>query len=398
MDKYLTTGEFSNKAGVTIRTLRYYDKINLLKPSNYNENGHRLYSMQDFIKLQKILTLKFIGLSLEDISKIMLFDGQNEDLKNSLSLQKKIIENKISHFNTIVKAIDEVLKNISHTDTPKWDEIIGIIDIVNKDNKWIEQYKNATNLRSRIFIHENYSKNKKGWMPWFFDEVLSLNLNGEVKILELGCGDASLWVKNIDRIPSNFKITLSDFSEGMLKDAQDNLKDYTDKFEFKLINAENIPYPSEEFHIVIGNHLLYHLSYIDKALEHIKRVLKPGGYFFSSTVGENHMKELKVLIDNFNSNELTSDSLKNTRSFTLKNGENILKNYFKDVIMKRYEDALIIDNALPLIHYIFSVPDNVHDNFNEKLYKKLVTYIEDIINKAGKIVITKDTGYFRCIK
>lgn len=398
MDRYLTTGEFSNKAGVTIRTLRYYDKIGLLKPSKHNENGHRLYSMNDFIKLQKILTLKFIGLSLEDISKIMLFDGQNEDLRNSLNLQKKIIENKISHFNTIVKTIDEVLKNMPKTGSPKWEEIIGIIDIVNNDNKWLEQYKNATNLRARISIHENYSKNKKGWMPWFFDELLSLKLDDEVKILELGCGDASLWIKNIDRIPSNFKIILSDFSEGMLKDAKDNLKNYTDRFEFKLINAEDIPYDNEEFDMIIGNHLLYHLSHIHKALEHINRVLKPKGYFLCSTVGENHMKELKFLIDNFNSNELTSHSLKNTESFTLKNGADILKNYFKDVTIKRYEDALIIDTALPLIHYIFSVPDNVHDKFNGKLYKKLVNYIEDIIKKQDKIIITKDTGYFKCIK
>lgn len=79
--KLFTTGEFAKKAGVTIRTLRYYDKIGLLVPSSHNELGHRLYSKEDFGKLQKILTLKFIGLSLEDIANIMKYDLNHKDFK-----------------------------------------------------------------------------------------------------------------------------------------------------------------------------------------------------------------------------------------------------------------------------------------------------------------------------
>ncbi len=89
LKEQFTVGEFAKKAGVTLRTLRYYDKIDLLKPSSYNEAGHRLYSKEDFPKLQKILTLKFIGLSLDEIKDIMTEDLKDNDFKKSLKNTKE---------------------------------------------------------------------------------------------------------------------------------------------------------------------------------------------------------------------------------------------------------------------------------------------------------------------
>jgi DNA-binding transcriptional MerR regulator len=52
---------------VSIRTLRYYDKVGLLSPSQYTEAGYRLYTDADLLRLQQILALKFLGFSLEEI-------------------------------------------------------------------------------------------------------------------------------------------------------------------------------------------------------------------------------------------------------------------------------------------------------------------------------------------
>ena len=68
MAHYYTTGEFARMAHVTIRTIRYYDKKGLLKPSFVNESGYRMYSDEDFLRLQKILSLKYLGFSLKEIS------------------------------------------------------------------------------------------------------------------------------------------------------------------------------------------------------------------------------------------------------------------------------------------------------------------------------------------
>ncbi|ARC84929.1 ubiE/COQ5 methyltransferase family protein [Clostridium argentinense CDC 2741] len=420
--KLFTTGEFAKKAGVTIRTLRYYDKIGLLVPSSHNELGHRLYSKEDFGKLQKILTLKFIGLSLEDIANIMKYDLNHKDFKKSLEIQKEIMRKKIKHIQSIIKAIDEAADTIDFNKEMDWDKFINIISAINSDKNWTQQYENASNLRSRIAIHELFSTNKEGWMPWFFKELkqeLSMmssnykNYNKKIsneniselsnlglkqpniKILELGCGDASLWNKNFNHIPSNWEITLTDFSDGMLKDAKKNLGEKRSRFNFKIVNAENIPFEEESFNVVIANHMLYHVPNINKALKEMNRVLKSEGILFASTVGKNHMKEIREIISTFDIYSLTSESWESTDSFQLENGLKIVSEYFNMVELKRYKDNLKVTDPVNILDYIFSMPGNNEVNLSSKDLKKIYDYLEDNINEKENIYITKDTGYFK---
>ncbi|NFD77028.1 methyltransferase domain-containing protein [Clostridium botulinum] len=420
--KLFTTGEFAKKAGVTIRTLRYYDKIGLLVPSSHNELGHRLYSKEDFGKLQKILTLKFIGLSLEDIANIMKYDLNHKDFKKSLEIQKEIMKKKIKHIQSIIKAIDEAADTIDFNKEMDWDKFINIISAINSDKNWTQQYENASNLRARIAIHELFSTNKEGWMPWFFKELkqelsrLSSNcqnynkkINNEniselsnldlkqpnIKILELGCGDASLWNKNFNHIPSNWDITLTDFSEGMLKDAKKNLREKRSRFNFKIVNAESIPFEEESFDVVIANHMLYHVPNINKVLKEINRVLKSEGILFASTVGKNHMKEIREIISTFDIYNLTSESWEITDSFQLENGLKIVSEYFNMVELKRYKDNLKVTDPVYILDYIFSMPGNNKVNLSSKDLKKIYDYLEDNIKEKENIYITKDTGYFK---
>ncbi|MBC8235425.1 hypothetical protein H8E77_38250 [bacterium] len=61
-----------------------------------------------------------------------------------------------------------------------------------------EQYRNASNLNARFQLHERFSINKYGWHQWVFDQF---DIHPNAHILELGCGQGFLWVKNIGRIP-----------------------------------------------------------------------------------------------------------------------------------------------------------------------------------------------------
>ena len=66
-----TIGKLSKNTGVTVRTLDYYDEIGLMKPSSKTEGGHRLYSEDDVLRLERILALKYMGFSLEQIKDIL---------------------------------------------------------------------------------------------------------------------------------------------------------------------------------------------------------------------------------------------------------------------------------------------------------------------------------------
>lgn len=390
-----TIGQFSKKAGVTLRTLRYYDKIGLLKPSYHNDLGHRLYSEQDFGRLQKILTLKFIGLSLEDISNIIKYDNNDQDLKKPLEIQKTIMEEKIQHIQMVIKAIDEAVHMLDNNNILNWDKFVNIINAINTDKKWIEQYENASNLRARIRIHELFSTNKQGWMNWFFN---NLYVPSNASILEVGCGDGSLWERNFSDIPCNWNITLTDFSNGMLKDAKKNLANKASRFKFKIADAEKLPFKDNSFDVIIANNMLYHVPDREKAFSEAKRVLKNNGLFYASTVGKNHMKEMREIVAKFNSENITTKSWDLTENFQLENGFKQVSKWFKEVKLKRYEDSLIVTDPIPLVDYIFSMPGNTKDIFTEDKLQSLIKFLQEEIKKTGGIYITKDTGFFQGIK
>lgn len=79
--------ELSKLTKVSIRTLHYYDKIGLLKPSERLSNGYRVYSNKDLLKLEKIIALKFLGFTLARIQQLVTDEqGTLELLENRLEL------------------------------------------------------------------------------------------------------------------------------------------------------------------------------------------------------------------------------------------------------------------------------------------------------------------------
>ncbi|HYP18862.1 MAG TPA: MerR family transcriptional regulator, partial [Chloroflexia bacterium] len=82
--------EFARLTGVTARTLHYYDQIGLLAPSLRTEAEHRLYTQGDALRLQQIVTLKYMGYSLAEIRNLLKNPARN--VHQSLRLQKKAID------------------------------------------------------------------------------------------------------------------------------------------------------------------------------------------------------------------------------------------------------------------------------------------------------------------
>jgi len=94
-----------------------------------------------------------------------------------------------------------------------------------------KQYKIPQHLLSRINLHKLYATNSQSWPKWIFDQ---LNLPDDAKILELGAGPGTLWLDNLYRISRGWSITLSDFSDGMIEKAKNNLISADRNFPFKL--------------------------------------------------------------------------------------------------------------------------------------------------------------------
>jgi ubiquinone/menaquinone biosynthesis C-methylase UbiE/DNA-binding transcriptional MerR regulator len=391
-DKVLyTAGIFAKKAGITLKTIHYYHKEGLLCPSSYNEAGYRLYSDEDFQKLQKILTLKFIGFSLEEIKELIKSDYLKNNVRESLNMQMDIIDEKINHLVLVKKAINEAELMIDNESSLDWTKFTNIIKIINTEKIWLNQYKNSANLSARISLHDLFSTNKYGWHKWFYDQ---LGLCEDMTVLELGCGNASLWLRNVDRIPRNCKITLTDISEGMLEDARQNLGDYSKKFNFNHADAQNIPYEDNSFDVVIADHIFYHISDKQKALSEIRRVLKPKGYLYLSTIGKNHLIELRELLKEFKANIVIAQS-DFAEDFGLENGAAQISSCFDSSELLRYEDSLIVSEIEPIINYLHSTTGNSKEVLIGENLKNFKSFVENKMKTTGSIFITKDTGIFK---
>lgn len=250
------------------------------------------------------------------------------------------------------------------------------------------QYRTASNVNARIRLHQEFSTNKYGWQRWLFDQFKFMPKS---RILELGCGTGNLWLENLDRIPVDLEIILSDLSEGMLEQAQQNLKNSLSFFQFKVIDAQSIPFDNAGFDIIIASHMLYHAPDRGKAFSEIKRVLKPSGRFYSSTGGCNHLKELSDLVSRFDS-QLSSWGNLNSDTFSLENGPAQLGDYFANVSLYRYPNSLIVTDAKILTDYILS--GRIKLSSDQQL--DLAKFVEQELKASdNKFHISVDAGVFK---
>jgi ubiquinone/menaquinone biosynthesis C-methylase UbiE len=260
------------------------------------------------------------------------------------------------------------------------------MSIATDPNRLHTQYHDATNLSARLNLHARFSTNSYGWHRWVFDQF---EPRPHWRVLELGCGPGTLWLKNRDRLPEDWDIMLSDFSSGMLEDARRNLAGLTHPFAFRQVDAQAIPLPDASVDAVIANHMLYHIPDRQKAFAEIRRVLKPEGHLYAATNGQNHLQELSELQRHFG---LPDPLGAVAQEFSLENGGDQLSPYFGQVVLRHYEDALVVTEAPPLFHYVASLLTTVPENDARLL--ALRAFVEDEIARQGAIHITKSTGLF----
>jgi DNA-binding transcriptional MerR regulator len=109
--------ELSELTHVSVQTLHYYDKIDLLRPSLRHANGYRIYSEADLLKLQKIIALKFFLFELAEIKKILVLKvGAIDALKEQSQLLKK--KTKLLH--GVYTALDKAISYVKHTVLAKY--------------------------------------------------------------------------------------------------------------------------------------------------------------------------------------------------------------------------------------------------------------------------------------
>ena len=294
-----TTGELAKLTGVSYKTIRHYYEIGLLIPEKVEENKYKKFGQAAVEQLQKILMLKYLDFSLEEIGEML----KKEERTEAFAKQAELLKKRKAHLELILQAVEEIQSLASDN---QWEKMLDIIRLTTQKEELEKQYAGSDNLQKRINIHA-YSTSKVPWFAWVLE---GLELKPGMKILELGCGTGALWVQQRESLPENLEIVLTDSSEGMLESAREAIRPYSEhfakkyiRFYFQKLAAEDFIATEEKYDRVIANHMLYHVA-DDKRpqlLENCAKALKKDGMFYASTVGCTHMREMFDLQKDFDS-------------------------------------------------------------------------------------------------
>lgn len=191
--------EFAERAGVTVRALHHYDRLGLLKPSGYTSAGYRLYGERDLARLQQIVTLKFIGLSLKQIRELL--DRRELDLTATLRLQRSVIEEQRTHLGTVIEAIERAERVMASGDTPDWEAFKKIIEVINMQNNmdWMKKYYTEEQLEELAARGANGVR-ERGERDWavLIKEVEEAISTGEDPASEKSQALAARWASLIE--------------------------------------------------------------------------------------------------------------------------------------------------------------------------------------------------------
>lgn len=124
--------------------MHYYDEIGLLRPEKNPTSGHRIYNYQDIITLQNIISLKFLGYSLDKAADLLHESSFNVDLSESLSLHLSALESEKEKIEQSMQAIKRVIKLVEEeveVDSTVLFSLIYGMNTEHKHKEWMEQHK-----------------------------------------------------------------------------------------------------------------------------------------------------------------------------------------------------------------------------------------------------------------
>ncbi|PFJ18024.1 MerR family transcriptional regulator [Bacillus cereus] len=162
--------QLTKETGVTVRTLRtlrYYDQIDLLKPSGKTEGGHRLYSEADVIRLQQILFLKEMGFSLKETANMLVKGERN--LKGSLEKQLRFVQEEQKKFKRMERVLQAVVYSVDVEGELDWKVMFELIQLSKQSSRIREIFQNEVfSKEEQKLLHNlpNMSEEDPNVLEW----------------------------------------------------------------------------------------------------------------------------------------------------------------------------------------------------------------------------------------
>ncbi len=391
MDKKMTSGEIAKKAGVSQKAVRLYDEKGLLKPTDYSEGNYRLYDKEALKILEKIVALKQIGFSLEEI-RDNLVNGEAIDVEEALRIQLKEMENKRYQIEKVIAAINRTLDRKG--ESLDWDDVADMVQNISLDQSADERHWDALK-------HTDQEED------WYVKIFKSLNIKENEKVLDLGCGFAKLWRNNWKDIPKNTKIfgydihgSWADNFEGFVSENKAELPEGVDiSLQFEDLEGEKaweMIEADKEYSMVVAHYINYELKDPEALVEKSSKVVSKDGVFCFNGMAVSYWNLFfkKVLEDL----GLKADFIEKKIAEQTEG-----RNACRDMLGKYFgivESVLLQNNW----HYTdseelynrFMETFEDQDKFLESKKDVIKAYFDEKIEKDGEIVVEIKSQFWQC--
>lgn len=384
--KYYRYSEFAKIANISIRTLRWYEKIGLLEPMICEDV--RYLCEQDFLKLQSIQLLHEAKYTLQEIKQIL----STKDIKEHILLQKELLQCQSVRIQSMLALIDQLETNHDLPYENLYDEFYKLHTLKNIEL----QFAKPNHLQKRIEFHHHYTSFQENFHQWMFQHY---QFHKAARILDVGCGDGTIWLENKEVLPNAIEITMSDISKDMIKTAQEQLKELPQFHAFDVADCRHLPYEDDTFDCILANHLFMYFDDLDEVFLEIKRVLKQGGILYCSTIASDMMKERDELLLRFDPHISFHQEVLCNR-FGYEKGEERLSQYFQNIhLYDRKEQYHVHDGIDRYYEFILSgqgLSNELDGLFHKK--EEFYQFMEREYEKQQGFLLTIHAGMFSCQK
>ena len=164
----LKVGELARRSGVSVRTLHYYEEIGLLAPSEHTPTGHRLYAVEDVTRLQQIVSLRQLGLSLTEIRACLAqrsFDPADV-VERHLARVRDQIELQVQ----LCDRLEQVSRALRASGSAPLDDLLYAIEVTKMLEKYTPEQRALFEERARIVGQERIREVEAAW-PVLIAEV-----------------------------------------------------------------------------------------------------------------------------------------------------------------------------------------------------------------------------------
>jgi MerR family transcriptional regulator, thiopeptide resistance regulator len=162
--------EFAKLAGVTVRALHHYDRLGLLRAAHRSEGGYRLYCYDDLGRLERILVLRYLGLSLREIGDLLRAPGSStkDSLAATLTRQQSVLRDRRNGLDRLIRSIQCAQIRVVRAAAPEWHLYQTILKEIHMQEaqNWTEKYYSAEGV-------ETLRARRLSWTPELWTELRS---------------------------------------------------------------------------------------------------------------------------------------------------------------------------------------------------------------------------------